>query len=160
MQKIIAKARHEIEVAQDNDCIEDILEEYGVVMEEDAMPVNPRQSKILVVGALAGKLKDYQMTAKKIGIPEDSLEFEDDYDKLKHFNTAELESSMKYSDVIWGPTPHKQMNMGDTSSMLAEMKNHPDRFPRILEATSNGELKISISSFRSCIKRSRLFESL
>ena len=59
IQKIISKARRELELAQESDTVEEVMEKYGVTLNEEAMPVNPKVSKILVFGSLVGKEKDY-----------------------------------------------------------------------------------------------------
>ena len=41
------------------------------------MPINKNIPK-LVLGALKGRKSDYQMTAKKLNIPENNIEFVDD----------------------------------------------------------------------------------
>lgn len=160
IQKIIAKARKELEIAQENDSVEEVMEQYGVSLEEDPVQVNPRISKILVFGALAGKKRDYLLAAKKLNIPEDNLVFISDYDELKHYDTAKLEYSVEYSDIIYGPAPHKETNMGDTSSFLAKLKNEPNKYPRLTVASANGALKLSISSFRNSLTRTRYFETI
>ena len=97
--------------------------------------------------------------AKKMGIPQENIIFISDYDELKHYDTARLEYSTEYSDIIYGPTPHKTTGMGDTSSLLAKIKNEPTRYPRLTVATANGALKLSISSFKDRLTKTRYFEA-
>ncbi len=47
-----------------------------------------------------------------MGSPEDRIIFTSDYDKLKTNNTVKPEYSSEYSDIIFGPFPHKQVGMG------------------------------------------------
>lgn len=159
IQKIISKARRELELAQESDTFEEVMEKYGVTLNEEAMPVNPKVSKILVFGALVGKEKDYVLAAKKMGIPQENIIFISEYDELKHYDTARLEYSTEYSDIIYGPAPHKTTGMGDTSSLLAKIKNEPTRYPRLTVATANGALKLSITSFKDCLTKTRYFEA-
>ena len=74
-------------------------------------------------------------------------------------DTARLEYSTEYSDIIYGPTPHKTTGMGDTSSLLAKIKNDPTRYTRLTVATANGALKLSITSFKNCLSKTRYFEA-
>lgn len=70
---------------------------------------------------------------------------------------------MQYSDIIYGPAPHKCADMGDTNSLLEEIKKNPMEYPRLIEAKSNTmgtNLKISITSFRECIEKTFYYESL
>ena len=51
---------------------------------------------------------------------------------------------------------------GDTEgakSLLAKIKNEPTRYPRLTVATANGALKLSISSFKDCLTKTRYFEA-
>ncbi len=157
MQKIIAKVRFEVETAYDNDEMDYVIEKYGVSLDDD-FPVYPKTHKILVLGALAGKINDYKITAKKLGINPEQIEFVNDYSELKHFNTAKLEYSNEYSDIIYGPNPHKQVGMGDTSSLLALLKKEPNKYPKVIEAVANSSLKLSINSFREALLKTRLIE--
>lgn len=159
LQKIIAKASHELQVAALHDNVDEVMEKYGITFEEEAMPVNPRTSKILILGALAGKVSDYQLAAKKIGVSPDNLEFVSDYHELKHFSAGVLRNSLKYSDIIYGPSPHKMKEMGDTSSLLAEMQKEPQCYPRLTKAVANKKLKITITNFKNALSNTRYLES-
>ena len=159
-QKIISKLSSELDLANEEGNVQDVLDKYGIVFEEDYVPVNTRTMKVLVVGALAGSLKDYQIQAKKIGVDPDNIEFECDYDKLKRFDANRLKDSFEYSDIIYGPNPHKQVNTDGFSSMLSMFKETPERFPRVIVAGDSHGLKISISVFKECFLKTRYFESL
>jgi len=160
VQKILAKVNRELEFAETEEEIKEIMLKYGVVFDDELVLFDPRCSKILVFGALAGKEKDYKMVAKKMGIPEDRIIFESDYDKLKTYNTAKLEYSSEYSDIIFGPVPHKQVGIGDKNSFLSKVKENPSRYPRVIEATANGQLKITISNFKDLLTKTRYFERI
>ena len=74
--KIIRKINAEIALALKNDTVDELLEKYGVELEEISYQSGvTRRSKILVLGQLSGKIKDYQMSAKKLGVKEDNLEY-------------------------------------------------------------------------------------
>lgn len=159
-QKIIVKVRKELEIAQENDNLDELMEKYGIGFEEESMPVDSRKSKIIVFGALAGKLKDYIMAAKKLGISQENLVFISDYDELKRYDTAKLEYSLEYSDIIYGPTPHKTIGMDDETSLLAKIKREPNKYPKLQVATANGVLKLSIQSFKNALTNTRYFETM
>ena len=157
--KIFDKIAKEIDLANKNDEMQLILEKYGIFLEEEPVLVNTKTMKILVIGALAGKLKDYQIAVKKMNIDLDNVEFIDTYDD-RRFNVKRLEYSMDYSDIIYGPNPHKQVGIGDTYSFLAEMKRHPEKYPRVIETISNEKLKITISGFKKALQSTRYYETL
>lgn len=160
IDKIVTKITYEVQMAATEGTMQDVLDEYGITLDEEpVMPVDRHKSKILVLGAVAGRLSDYQMTAKKLGIPSDNVEFVTDYRKMKHFNVSNLRYSWTYSDIIYGPTPHSMEGMGDTSSLLAEIKNHPNDYPRLVQVSANEKLKITISNFRSALTKTRYFEA-
>jgi len=159
LQKIIAKANALLLAAEDDAAVDEVMRTFGVSFEEGAMPVDPQRSKILVFGALAGSLKDYQLAAKKLGIPSENIVFESDYERLHNYDTARLRFNSDFSDIVFGPVPHKQENMGNTSSLLAEIKRCPNEYPRLTVASANGTLKLTITSFRNALSQTRYFES-
>lgn len=161
--KIFAKIAKELELANKNDEMDEVLDKYGVVLEEEErMPINTRTHRILVIGELAGSKKDYQMVAKKMDINPDNIEFMD-YEESKRLDARRLEYSNDYSDIIYGPTPHKINEMGDTSSLLALIENNPMKYPRLIRSKMNstdGRLKITISGFKDYLKRTFYYETL
>lgn len=159
LQKIIAKARRELQIAREKETVNDVMERYGVTLEFEAIPVHNR-SKILVFGALPGKISSYQAVVKDMGIPLECVEFESDYDKLTHYNTANLRDSLTYSDIIFGPHPHKEKGMGDVSSINAAIEKEPNRYPRVQNAGKSGELRFSVSNFKICLANTRYYESV
>ena len=160
LRKIIAKAQRELMIASENGTIDELLEDYGITFEESAMPVNPRTSRILVVGSLAGKQKDYEMSARKYGIPSSNIEFLSDYEKLSNNDLTRLEYSNEYSDIIFGPVPHSMAGKGDASSIIVKMEREAEKYPRVIRANAGNELKLSVSSFRKAIKSTRYFETM
>lgn len=158
--KIIRKINAEIALALKNDTVDELLEKYGVELEEISYQSGvTRRSKILVLGQLSGKIKDYQMAAKKLGVKEDNLKFID-YDGANHLSVERLRYSCEYSDIICGLIPHKVEGMGDTSSFIAEMEKNPSEYPKLIKMTANDCLKFSISGFKEAILKTRFFEEI
>lgn len=161
--RVFAKISNELDIAFREGELSGFLNKYGIILEEkERLPISTRLAKILVFGQLAGSKKDYQIVAKKLGINSENIEFLD-YEETKRFSAERLRNSMQYSDIIYGPAPHKCADMGDTSSLLEEIKNNPMKYPRLIEAKSNTmgtNLKISITSFRECIEKTFYYESL
>lgn len=158
--KIFAKIAAEIEIANKEDLIDDLLKKYGIVIEQEQPYIDTRRAKILVLGALAGNVDDYKIQLSKLGLNKNNVDFISDYDELKRFDAQRLEYSTEYSDIIYGPNPHKQINIGDNSSLLTLLQRNPEKYPRVIEAVANNKLKISISSFREALLKTRLFESI
>lgn len=161
--RVFAKVSNELDIAIKEDELQAFLDKYGLVIEEEErLPINTRLAKILVFGQLAGSKKDYQMTAKKFGINPDNVVFLD-YDETKRFSAERLRNSTQYSDIIYGPAPHKCADMGDTSSLLEEIRKNPMEYPRLIEAKSNTvgtNLKISTSTFKDCLAKTFYYESM
>lgn len=158
--RILAKINKEIDMAIKNDALEDIFDKYGVSIDDNSSSICiTKRMKILVLGELAGKVKDYQMAAKKKGIDLDNIEFID-YESAKHLSAGRLQYSNEYSDIIYGPTPHKIEGMGDTSSLLALIEQHPDEYPKLIKAEANSKLKITISGFGDYLMKTRFYEAM
>lgn len=158
--KVFAKIDSEIELANKENTIDEFLKKYGIVMELEQPYFDSKRAKILVLGALAGNVDDYKTQLGKLGLNKNNIEFINDYDELKRFNAQTLEYSTEYSDIIYGPNPHKQVNIGDNASLLTLLQRNPEKYPRVIEAVANGKLKISINSFKEAVQKTRLFESL
>jgi hypothetical protein len=157
--KAISKIVHEFEIAMKHGNIDEFLDKHDIVFEEDPLPVDIRTMRILVLGDLAGSKKDYQMRAKKMGLKIDHLEFMD-YEQAKRFDAYNLRDSGEYSDIIYGPTPHSMIGIEGASSLLIKIKQEPARYPRLNKAISNGKLKISITGFEKCLRRTRYWEAM
>ncbi len=159
VQKIFSKIQHELEIAQRNDTVDELMDKYGVSLEEESVMVDKHTSKILVIGALAGKKDNFVKAARKMDISQYNIQFVDDYEKLTNFNATRLRNSFVYSDIICGPMPHSMKNK-EGSSLIAEMKNNPAEYPRVIVANANSGIKLSIHSFIEALSRTRYFESL
>lgn len=151
-----------LENAIDSDSLEDFLELVGIEIELEKQ-INPAYylynhgTKIYVLGALAGKKKDYIVCAKGLGIDEKNLEFIE-YDEMKTFSIEKLRYSSTISDIICGPMPHKIKGIGDYSSFISLLKSKPDEYPKAYIATANDVLKINLSNFRQGLLQSRFLE--
>lgn len=161
--RIFAKISKEIEMANRNDEMDDLLEKYGIILEEEErLPINTRTYRILVIGELSGSTRDYQVAAKKMGINPDNIEFLN-YEESKRLDARRLEYSNEYSDIIYGPAPHKISEMGNTNSLLALIERNPMRYPRLIRSKSNsqdGRLKISITGFKEYLSKTFFYETL
>ena len=158
--KAHASLNAELDRALKNNTIDIFMEKYCVVYEDEWAPIEKNRSRILVFGDLAGNKNVFQGVAKTMGIPKDNIEFINDYKELKRINVSKFRNSSSYSDIICGPTPHSQVGMGDVSSLLADMKNNPSIYPRVIEASANSKLKISKTSFETAIRKTRYYEKI
>lgn len=133
-KKIFRQIENEINLAKKNNTIDEIIQKYNVVLDEiDYESFIDKRSKILILGQLSGKLKNYLIVAKKLGIGNENLEFID-YNHAKHFSVERLKYTNEYSDIICGPIPHKMEEMGDTSGLIAEVERNPKIYPKLIKA--------------------------
>ena len=152
--------RKRLENAINSDSLNDFLDLLGIDLDETSNPAYAsynRRTKILVLGALAGKKKDYILCAKKIGVDEQNLEFHD-YEEMKTYSTEKLRYSSEYSDIICGPMPHKVVGIGDYSSFITLLKDNPSEYPKVYIATANKSIKLTISNFKLGLLETRYKE--
>ncbi len=161
---IIVKAlqvfRNRLENAIDSDSLNDFLKELNIELDQTNNPAYAsynRRAKILVLGALAGKKKDYILCAKRLGVDEQNLEFYD-YEEMKTFNTEKLRYSSAVSDIICGPMPHKVAGIGDYSSFITLLKDNPSEYPKVYLATANESIKLTINNFTQGLLQTRYME--
>ena len=157
---IINKIEKEIDVAIQANTLEFLISKYEIYKpSKNLMLIDANHCKVLVVGQLSGRKKDYIQRIKKQNIDPKRFEFLD-YNEFKKFNVVKLKNSMLYSDVIYGPCPHSVKGMSDVSSFLEEMIENPDIYPNLIIAKDNSNsnsLKFSITCFDECIKKTRLY---
>ena len=158
--KALSAFRRMLDDAINSDTLDEFLKNYGIELDIEDNPeyyLYSRRTKIYVIGELSGHRKDYILTAKKLGICEDNLEFKD-YSEMKSFNTEKFRNTYLISDIICGPIPHRVPGVSDYSSLIAEMKTNPNVFPKVFIASSNGQLKLTISNFKQAIIQTRFKE--
>lgn len=114
-----------------------------------------RTGDILVLGALDAKKEVLQSVAQALGYSRNRFKFVE-YGDVSQFNCSVLVHSMRYAAVMCGPVPHKTMEMGDTSSLLEELR-HPERgfspLAELRESAGTGNLRITKTTFRDGLAR-------
>lgn len=158
--EIVERVRFEITNAFLTDCVEELCDKYGVSIEKDDMQIGiTKRMKILVLGDLAGKKEDFKNKAKTIGIDSSNLDFKN-YNEAKVLDLVKLQYSNEYSDVICGPIPHKIKGMGDVSCAIVEIEKNASIYPKLVMASANGTLKISITCFLKCLLKTRFYKAI
>ena len=157
LYSILNKIQLDIIRGNAEDELENILSKYNLSeMIEDVVPSsdfyrnNIRWTKILVIAFDFPNVDRWKLAAKKkYGIPEDRIEFQ----AIKsNFDYERLRNTDAYSDIIVGPVPHKGVGIGDNSSFLAAVANHPEEYPKIHRMQDGtGTLIISQSAFERCL---------
>lgn len=159
-EKIYQKVIKEVTEASYNNNIEEILKKYGLQDEIQYSYYDINNSKILVVGDSRVNKNDLIGIAKKMGIRENRLEFELDYNRLHNYDFSNLKNSMTYSDVLVGPLPHKVEGIEGFSSFLSMVDDSPEDFPKVIRLEASNELKITKESFKNGLLNTRLFNDL
>jgi len=75
-----------------------------------------------------------------------------DYEEAAAVNIASLQYSSSVSAIMFGPCPHKGVGIGDSSSILVELKDSSKGYPPIVELKENGagqKHRISKTSFKA-----------
>lgn len=161
LEKIYQKIVKEVTVAYYNGEIQSVLEKYDLAEKEEYVYFDKNHSKILVLGASRVNVNDLLDAAKKYGISKDKIEFELDYERLKHYNFKCLECSTKYSDVLIGPHSHKVKDLEDYSSFLAKIeKNREKYFFRATKIETTNDLKITRTAFEKALQKTKYLEEL
>ena len=114
-------------------------------------------AKIIVIGDSSIKEDDMKKIAKSIGVNPNRLELHLDYDKITNFDINKLRNNFNYSDVIFGPCPHKMEGIEGYSSAIAMIKHNSVEFPKLNIASSANSLKFTKSSFEQCLKNTQYY---
>ena len=159
LQEVIEKFTEMITLANRTGNILEILEKFNIDCEQYAY-CEYKIAKILVIGYSEVNIVDLKRVIKKYHLDENKFEFVIDDESIKSYPMNSLRNNYKYSDIFIGPIPHKTTGMGDCSSIIAEIKNHQDEYPKLTELRDANVLKISKSSFDKAILNSELFKKI
>ena len=107
--------------------------------------------KVLVMGASVVKEDKLRSIARKEGYGRDVFEYLLDYNKIDRRSIDRLRHS-DYDAIIVGPMHHSIRDMGDASSAIQELKDHPDIYPPVIEARDSHTLKITNNSFKKALE--------
>lgn len=139
--------------------VSQILEKFGIDC-HNYTPCEYEIAKILVIGYPNVKITDLRKVVKEYGLDEKRFEFVIQESDIKHYPMQSLKNNCRYSDIFIGPIPHKTTGMGNCSSIIAEIKNNQDQYPKLTELRDSNKLKISKKSFSNAILNSELFKNL
>lgn len=110
--------------------------------------------KVVIIGDCRTNVDHIRMAARKEGIGDDRLELILGYEKSKMFDIRKLSYAPQYRLVLVGPVPHSTVGKGDSSSMIAELENHPSQYPKVIRLmTESGALKITDSTVKKALRQ-------
>ena len=159
LKMIFQKLTKEVTEAYYNGNLDGLLQKYG--FEEDTESfAYVDNSKILVIGDSAVGEAILNGVAKTKGIISNMIEYVLDYEKLTNYNFENLHFNMAYSDILVGPMPHSVRGVEGYSSFLAKVRANPSEYPKVIELRDSTGLKITKTSFKEGLEKTRLFNEL
>lgn len=151
-EDLLDEITHRFTKANTDGSLPELLEKLGWsdLMTNEAEPLYTfSNGKILVIGEQTVPVEKLQLTAKKLGLNIDRFEFALDYEGAQTYNYSKLAYNTNYRVILVGATPHSTTGTGQSGSLLAELENHPDKYPRTIALrTEEGTLKITKSNFK------------
>ena len=119
-----------------------------------------KNAKVAVIGASMISVDDMKKILKKHGLEPHRFEFYLDYEKLTNFDINKFRNNPYYSDIIFGPNPHKIKGIDGHSSAISLMRDEADEFPKLSVAEAGNELKITKSSFTKAIENTQMYSDI
>ena len=161
LEKIIDKFREELTLANriGKEELEKFLSKHNISIfnnEESFSYCDLETAQILVVGQLNIKIKDVNGICKSLGIEPDRLVYVP-YDEVTNYPFDNLRYSNRYSDVIFGATPHKGNGIGDNSSIITMLENNQERYPKVIRAMDSNGLKLTKTSLKEALMKTRIY---
>ena len=152
--EIIEKVTAKITLANRSGELEELLRSWGFadLLSPSSAYETDKNGKIVVIGASEVKENIILGIIKSFGLDKNRFEFCLDYEKAKTFPYKKLKYNPDYRVVIFGPVPHSSTGKNDSSSVIAEMKNH-EGYPRVEVLSGNSSVKITKSNFREVLDK-------
>ena len=112
-----------------------------------------REGKIVVIGGTEVNENVLLGIAKDLGLSKDRFEFCLDYKAAQKYNFRKMQYAPSYRLILFGPVPHSGHGKVDSGSIVAEIENHPEMYPRAERLMAGQELKITKNSFRERLQQ-------
>lgn len=156
--KVLEKVARELEISNRTNELEDYLRKIGCsefVTEHNTEYTH--NAKIVIIGESAIDVKEIESVAKKNGINPKRLELCLYYEKIKSIDMRRFEYNCNYSDIIFGPVPHKMVGIDGNSGAIAMIKNISKAYPKLNLASDGNSLKITKKSLDNCFKNTQYY---
>lgn len=161
IEEVTQKVREDIIMANRSGTLEEILNRYNYVEEQEKWYSYPNTSKMIVIGSIEVKEKEVLGCLKAVGINKNRVEFYSDYEKLTNTNFGFLKNNFNYSDILVCAIPHKISGIGDNASLISMIENNPKEFPTLIKITDeSGNLKYSNSAFKKALMKTNMFKEI
>ena len=161
LEKIIDKFREELTLANriGKEELEKFLSNHNISIlneKESFSYCDLKTAQILVVGQLNIKIKDVNGICKSLGIEPDRLVYVP-YDEVTNYSFDNLRFSNRFSDVIFGATPHKGNGIGDSTSIITYLENNASEFPNVIRACVSNGLNLNKTSLKNSLLKTRFY---
>lgn len=113
-----------------------------------------------MIGDSRISIDEMRMIAKKNGLNPQLFEFHLDYERLTNLDFNQFRNNPNYSDIIFGPNPHKARGTEGYSSAISMMRQEADQFPKLIIAEASNELKITKTSFTKAILNTQMYADI
>lgn len=156
--KVLEKVARELEISNRTNELENYLRKIGCsefVAEHNTEYTH--NAKIVIIGESAIDVKEIESVAKKNGINPKRLELCLNYEKIKSIDIRRFEYNCNFSDIIFGPVPHKMVGIEDNSGAIAMIKNNTKAYPKLNLASDGNSLKITKKSLDNCFKNTQYY---
>ena len=161
IEEVTQKVREEIITANRCGTLEEILNKYNYVEEQEKWYAYPNTSKMIVIGSIEVKEKEVLGCLKAVGIDKNRVVFYTDYDKLTNMNFSFLRNNFNYSDILVCAMPHKIGGIGDNTSFISMIEKNPKEFPTLIKITDeSGNLKYSSSAFKKALAKTNMYKEI
>ena len=157
-QVLINRISNDLSIANRTNSIEEYLK--SIKCDDLLFPYNKmytNNAKIVIIGKSLISIKEIESLAKELGINPKRLELYLDYEKNTNLNISFLKNNVNYSDIIFGPVPHKMEGIGDYNSAIAMIKHNSKDFPKLNLASDSNSLKITKNTLRKCLMNTQYY---
>lgn len=161
LEEIIDKFREELTLANriGREELENFLSKHNIAFltkEQSFSYCDIKNAQILIVGQLNIKIKDVNGICKSLGIDPDRLVYIP-YDEATNYPFDNLRFSNRYSDVIFGATPHMGSGIGNNSSIITYLENNSSEFPNVIRACDSNGMNLNKTSLRNSLMKTRFY---
>ena len=112
--------------------------------------VTRSDGNILVVGAKENLVRHLIGIAGEMGISPRRLKFIS-YDEATNYPFDHLAYNDTWCAVLIGANPHSVRGRGDSSSIIAEMEKHREKYPETRRLWASNELKVTKTTFSEAL---------
>lgn len=157
LQEILIKVSECIEQANADDTLHEVLSAIGLqglIGVDDNFDIgkcDERRGAILVLGDCRSARRTLQAVGENMGYNTNRFKFVA-YDDVGRFNFSKIRNSKTYAAVMCGPVPHNARGMGDSTSILEELRHAEKGYPPLVELRKgggSGKHCINVQTFKS-----------